>query len=863
MTLTAQNGIYSYGSLIASNTLTLLSAGDIYSLGSLQSANLYERGYTFRVSGIFSPGVADIENADHAMEFTTDTDVSGIIGDGTDINIYPNVTLTMTADTSFVAATGAFTMDSTSTIAGGGYNLSISALNASTLGNITNVNLLTLSLISGSTPVTFTSYPSSIFQVNTVQTNYNAILSRSVGTGTSSDPIIIYSDSNAPGGLQYIPISGLGLYYQLANNIDASETSSWNSGAGFVPIGTSGSPFTGNFNGNDYTISNLFILLSSPYTGLFGHTSGAAIENIGLVNVNIMAQNFVGGLVGWNDSSSIANSYVTGSVAGSAVVGGLVAYSTNSSSITNSYATASVTGSNCVGGLVGWNDSSSIANSYATGSELGTYSVGGLVGWNNSSSITTSYATGSVSGSSYVGGLVGSNDSSSIANSYATGSVSGSSYVGGLVGWNQSSSITNSYATGDVSGGGELGGLVGYNSGSSITNSYATGNVSGSSNVGGLIGVDDTTSTLTNNWWYNNLSNGIGNYGPNTSVGQWQEAGGASDFFNPNFAVYIGATPWDFVNTWNSYSSSYPHLQWEHYIPPITGIDISGTVFNGIGGSALGSGITIDLVVNGIMDGSTSTNLSGLYSFPDISAAIGNAILVYISGNTVKGNTVTVSNGSNISNLDIYGGTLTLRNETLGPITNLILATAKGSLTDTDILYSVSSSNLTANTSIYIYSGMTYAPGGDIQVSDALTNDGTLMLIGNEAIDAGTFIDNGTTDYYGTGTYTITPLETYNNLQFDNGTFVLGGTFTANGNFIIDPNVTIEMTGNTSLTAGNAFTMDPTATIDGGNYNLSISAGNNSKLGNINNVNLFTLSSGSGSNVTFVSDSSSVFQVTR
>ena len=79
-----------------------------------------------------------------------------------------------------------------------------------------------------------------------------------------------------------------------------------------------------------------------------------------------------------------------------------------------------------------------------------------------------------------------------------------------------------------------VGGLVGYNTtSSSITNSYATGSVSGSSNVGGLIGYDDGTNTLTNNWWYNSLSNGIGNNASNISVGHWQEAGSASDFFNP------------------------------------------------------------------------------------------------------------------------------------------------------------------------------------------------------------------------------------------------------------------------------------------------------------------------------------------
>ena len=123
--------------------------------------------------------------------------------------------------------------------------------------------------------------------------------------------------------------------------------------------------------------------------------------------------------------------------------------------------------------------------------------------------------------------------------------------VGGFVGYNPSSSIDNSYATGSVSGSSDVGGLVGDNvNSSSIANSYATGSVSGSSNVGGLIGYDYGTNTLTNNWWYNSLSNGIGNNASNISVGHWQEAGSASDFFNTSNPVYTGSTPWDFTNTW-------------------------------------------------------------------------------------------------------------------------------------------------------------------------------------------------------------------------------------------------------------------------------------------------------------------------
>ena len=48
--------------------------------------------------------------------------------------------------------------------------------------------------------------------------------------------------------------------YQLMNNIDCSDTINWNSGAGFNQIGDdSTSCFRGNFSGNGYNITDLYI----------------------------------------------------------------------------------------------------------------------------------------------------------------------------------------------------------------------------------------------------------------------------------------------------------------------------------------------------------------------------------------------------------------------------------------------------------------------------------------------------------------------------------------------------------------------------------------------------------------------------
>jgi len=48
-------------------------------------------------------------------------------------------------------------------------------------------------------------------------------------------------------------------YYILINDIDASTTSTWNSGAGFAPVGDDSTDFDGDLDGQGYEITGLFI----------------------------------------------------------------------------------------------------------------------------------------------------------------------------------------------------------------------------------------------------------------------------------------------------------------------------------------------------------------------------------------------------------------------------------------------------------------------------------------------------------------------------------------------------------------------------------------------------------------------------
>jgi filamentous hemagglutinin family protein len=263
--------------------------------------------------------------------------------------------------------------------------------------------------------------------------------------------------------------SGLSGNYALGSDIEASATSTWNSGAGFVPIGNNSTPFTGAFDGLGHTISDLYISRpTTDYVGLFGF-NWSVVRNIGLVGGNIKGRSYVGGLAGSN-TGSISSSYSTGAVAS-----------------TSTY----------VGGLVGYNNTGSISSSYSTGAVTSTASyVGGLAGSNSYGAIANSYSTGAVSGVSAVGGLAGYNSNGTIANSYSTGAVTGTDYVGGLVGFNYST-ISNSYSTGAVSGtGANVGGLIGAYSSGTITSSYWDINTSGQPTSGGGMGTGKTTAQM-------------------------------------------------------------------------------------------------------------------------------------------------------------------------------------------------------------------------------------------------------------------------------------------------------------------------------------------------------------------------------
>ena len=235
-------------------------------------------------------------------------------------------------------------------------------------------------------------------------------------------------------------VSGMGcpstgcVGYELKANLDFDTNDSgaadlgdtyWNDGAGWEPIGDEGRTFNATFDGNGYTISNLFINRSRNNVGFFGHAGPSSfIRNVGLVSVNITSQNYyAGGLAGFSDGA-----------------------------VTSSYSTGTVTGLVSVGGLIGHLQSRSVAASYASGSVAGAGNVGGLIGSNIGGTITDSYAYGSVVGDGPVGGLIGSSYTGTISSSYAASSVVGARNFGGLIGDGARNQVADCYWDVNISG---------------------------------------------------------------------------------------------------------------------------------------------------------------------------------------------------------------------------------------------------------------------------------------------------------------------------------------------------------------------------------------------------------------------------
>lgn len=399
------------------------------------------------------------------------------------------------------------------------------------------------------------------------------------GSGTSANPYRISTLEH----LNWVSLTGLKsnanneAHYVLTQDIDASNTSSYSySGSaerGFYPLGrVRNDGFRGVFDGQGYTISNLYIKLDASSINTDNGTgfiktlgNGGVLKNVTFTNATVIGGHSTGIALG-NNYGTVENIHSSGEVRSAthsgnnfANLGGLVGR--NYHKIVSSSSSAKVQCSNSrihVGGLVGVNrPDAEIANSYSLGNVLANGErVGGLVGA-NLGSITSSFSYSKVSSEGdFVGGFVGRN-LGSISSSFAGGDVSGRYEVGGFVGYVEGDStpteeITLCYALGSVSGRINVGGFVGGGSDSDnfnrISFSYAVGGdgVTGLMYVGGFAGRDAVKSAARN--YYNT-----------TKTGRTNSAFGRS-LTNFQFRNLDNFQDWSPI-FWASTERSYPYLK--------------------------------------------------------------------------------------------------------------------------------------------------------------------------------------------------------------------------------------------------------------------------------------------------------------
>ena len=387
-----------------------------------------------------------------------------------------------------------------------------------------------------------TTYYVRAYATNEVGTNYCPEITvmtygQVQGDGTEANPYLI----ECLGQLLWLSEnkSVWDKHFKQVADIDASITSTWNNGEGWIPIGEKiGVSFSGSYDGGNFKITGLFINRpNSDYQGLF--SSASNLSNIHLVDVNIIANEYVGSLVG--SGSNIDSCMSSGSVVGTNYVGGLIG---SSASVYCCFSDCNVNGEMYVGGLSGKN-SGILEKCYSSGNTItGIQYVGGLVGDNmySSANIRECFSSGNVTGETYVGGLIGrSRESAKVENCYSTGSATGNTSVGGLVGAVSSSTVNKCYSTGLVQGEVNAGGLIGANSSSGVNDCF----------------WDKETSEQT-------LSSG--GYGRTT-----EQMKNILTFINAGWDIK-GLNDVDIWNMGNNRNDGYPYLNWQFPNDPSTAL---------------------------------------------------------------------------------------------------------------------------------------------------------------------------------------------------------------------------------------------------------------------------------------------------
>ncbi len=598
-------------------------------------------------------------------------------------------------------------------------NGSLSIAGSSTVDTAHAVNVKTFVLASGnwSQIGTLPGFSATNFQVTSTARFVRAL----GGDGSLAAPYQI-TDIYGLQGMASNPLLDSNLV--LANDIDASGTAGWNSGAGFRPIGNAGNAFTGSLDGQGHIISGLTInRAGTDFVGLFGYMEpSGSVSNVTLNAFSVTGRASVGGLVGRNQGQ-----------------------------VTNSAANGAVQGTGDVGVLVGYNlNGGTISRSSSSGSVIGGGFTGGLVGANQSSLIDQSYSTATVSGTGYIGGLAGGNVLGTVQNSYATGSVSGmpgALNAGGLFGLLQQGTVTNSYASGAVtSTAGSTGGLVGRNDAGTITASFwntassglAVGVGNGAST--GATGVSATGMNLLATFaaagWDIDAAGGTGRI--------WRIYEGSTAPLLRAFLTPLTVTGGNATTTYSgSATSGAGTLAYSIGTPDLT--ELFGTAGYVASSANAGSYSSASLTMNGLYSNQLGYDITATPGSLTINPA---TLIVRANGLTKTydglgysgGNGVSYTGFVNNEDASVLGGMLAYGGAAQGAVDAGNYAIIASGLTSNNysityvsgtLLVNPAALTVTVNDAIKTYNGLGYAGGGGVSYNGFVNGDGASVLGGS------------------------------------------------------------------------------------------------------------------------------------
>ncbi|PIS07475.1 hypothetical protein COT78_03310 [Candidatus Berkelbacteria bacterium CG10_big_fil_rev_8_21_14_0_10_43_13] len=271
---------------------------------------------------------------------------------------------------------------------------------------------------------------------------------------------------------------------------------------------------------------------------------------------------------------------------------------------------------------------------------------------------------------------------------------------------------------------------------------------------------------------------------------------------------------------------------------------ISGTIYTALDQSTnIGADKTVNLSINGGAAESTTTDANGAFSFSTSTALDTDyPVAVYLSGDTNKASYITVATdgSTDITDLALYTGHVSLSQENSTAMTNTLLATAN-TIADSDmlILTSAGTTTFTTGMTTRIVTGKTYTPGGNV-ASDNFQLYGTFIPESNNVNISGswdatggtltsassTFVFNSTA----TGKTVTSNSQSFNNLTFNGsgGGWTLSDDLTVAGALNVTTGTldasshTINLSG-----SGTPFTIAGTFTPSTGTVNYTGSSATN------------------------------------